>query len=122
MTLRTFAATIAFIGLAAPLAWGADPPAEPKAEIQDRIEQLEKQIRELKELREKQLEKDARTREIKEPCVAAVGVADVCSCLAENLPKGVDFVTYVRMMSPAKEEVDKRVLEMVKAARERCVK
>lgn len=122
MNLRTLAATIVLIGFTAPLAWAADPPAEPKPEIQDRIEQLEKQIRELKELREKQLEKDTRTRDIKEPCVAAVGAADVCSCLAENLPRGVDFVTYVRMMSPARDEVDKRVLEMVKAARERCVK
>lgn len=122
MTLRTLAATIVLIGLASPLAWAAEPTAEPKAEIQDRIEKLEKQIRELKELREKQQEKDARTRDIKEPCVAAMGMADVCSCLAENLPRGVDFVTYVRMMSPAKDEVDKRVLEMVKTARERCVK
>ena len=122
MHLRTLAACLILIVFASPVVNAADPPAEPRTELQNRIEQLEKQIRELKELREKQQQKDARTREIMEPCVAAVGAKEVCACLAENLPQGVDFITYVRIMSPLKDEVEKRVLEMVKAARERCVK
>lgn len=122
MILRTLAAVLILAGFALPIESAADSPAEPRPDIQNRIEQLEKQIRELKALREKQQQKDARSLEIVEPCVAAVGARDVCSCLGENLPQGIDFVTYVRIMSPLKEEVGERVLEMVKGARERCVK
>ncbi|AAR36735.1 hypothetical protein KIP69_16300 [Geobacter sulfurreducens] len=122
MTLRILPFALLLTCLAAPGVFAAEPAAENRGELQNRIEQLEKQIRELKELREKQQQKDVRVREIQEPCIAAVGMREVCSCLAENLPMGVDFTAYVRMVSAPKEGADERVLAMVKAARERCVK
>ncbi|BEH11879.1 hypothetical protein GSUET_34910 [Geobacter sulfurreducens subsp. ethanolicus] len=122
MTLRILPLALILACLAAPGASAAEPAAENRGELQNRIEQLEKQIRELKELREKQQQKDVRAHEIQEPCIATVGMREVCSCLAENLPMGVNFAAYVRMVSAPKEGADERVLEMVKAARERCVK
>lgn len=122
MTLRILPFALFLTCLAALGVFAAEPAAENRGELQNRIEQLEKQIRELRELREKQQQKDARVREIQEPCIAAVGTREVCSCLAENLPMGVDFAAYVRMVSSPKEGTDERVLEMVKTARERCVK
>ncbi|MBE2889165.1 hypothetical protein [Geobacter anodireducens] len=122
MTLRILPLALILACLAAPGVLAAEPAADNRGELQNRIEQLEKQIRDLKELREKQQQKDARVREIQEPCIAAVGAREVCSCLAENLPMGVDFMAYVRMVSAPKEGADEQVLEMVKAARERCVR
>lgn len=101
MKIRTTALLImAFLLSIGTTAFSADPPAEtpadPKkqAELLDKIEQLQKQIEDLKMLKQKKL-----TQAMKQDqCMRAVGVENYCNCVVEKLPANIDFKQFVHIV------------------------
>ncbi len=112
---------ILFLGcllLAAPLYAGQD-------DMQEKIQQLEQQIQELKALKARQDVGKQKT----DQCMKAIGEEKFCGCIGTNLPAGVTFEQYVHTLVTTKDELgyDAMTPEQQKSvddtlkARDRCV-
>jgi hypothetical protein len=96
--------------------------AESQDEVLKKIEALEQQLRDLKELQRAGTERKAQ-------CLKAVGQEKFCACVAEGLPAGVGFEGYVHTVVTPKEPLgyeamnpeQKRVVDQTLAVREKCV-
>lgn len=99
--------------------------AASQEELLEKINLLEIQIQQLKELKAQQ----GRAQEKEQQCVRAVGAEKFCRCLAEALPLDISFERYVHDIIAAPEESrkDSRTSDSqsgsapVQAAREKCV-
>ncbi|NVN90802.1 MAG: hypothetical protein HXX11_09380 [Desulfuromonadales bacterium] len=99
--------------------------AASQEELLEKINLLEIQIQQLKEMKAQQ----NKTQEKEQQCILAVGTEKFCTCLAEALPGDVSFEQYVHdMVSLAELSRDdsrkggaKGDVDAVHAARNKCV-
>ncbi len=92
-------------------------------ELLKKIEVLEQQLKDLKELQKASVENESH-------CVKAVGKEKFCTCIAEKLPRGVSFEQYVHTVVTPKETLgyeamnpeQKKIVDGTLAARDACVK
>lgn len=85
--------------LAAPASANESDAAKQQQMIK-KIEELEKQINELRSLK---LKKEALSVK-QEQCMKVVGIETYCTCVVEKLPTMVDYRQYVQiLLTPAKE-------------------
>lgn len=79
---------------------GAAEDPKKQAELLEKIEQLERQISELKALK---LQKQAIPVK-REQCMKVVGVESYCNCVVEKLPASIDYKQFVHiLLTPAAE-------------------
>lgn len=91
-------------------------------ELLRKIEQLERQLRELK-----QVQKSSGAK--MEQCMSATGVKNLCSCLTEKLPADITFEQYVHSVVGTKQELgydgmsveQRKLVDAAVAARDACV-
>jgi hypothetical protein len=65
----------------------------------------------------------------KSQCMKAMGSEELCTCIADESPSGIDFVDYVRIVSSSKTDLkynalspnDKRLVDATRASRDKCV-
>lgn len=76
-----------------PLCWGAEDPKK-QAELLEKIEQLQKQITELKALKQQKQALPVK----RDQCMKAVGVESYCTCVVEKLPAMIDFKQFVHIL------------------------
>lgn len=96
--------------------------ADNKDELLKKIETLEQQLKELKELQKTGGEKESQ-------CLKVFGSGKFCKCVAENLPRPVSFEQYVHTVITPKEGLgydgmspeQKKGVDQTLAARDRCV-
>lgn len=101
-------------------AWAA--PAADQDELLKKIDALEKQLQELKAMKQASLEK-------KGQCLSAVGAEKYCACLAEKLPREIGFEQYIHTAITTKEKLgydsltpeQKKLTDTILAARDACV-
>lgn len=94
-------------------------------ELLEKIQRLEQQIQELKDLKEQQKVGTAKT----EQCLRAVGREKFCTCLGENLPREVSFEQYIHTLVTSKNELgydsmpadQKKSVDTTLEIREKCV-
>lgn len=94
-------------------------------ELLEKINLLEIQIQQLKEMKAQQ----GRAQEKERQCIAAVGTEKFCKCLAEALPLDISFERYVHdiITTPEESPKDSRTPDRqaasdpVHAARDKCV-
>lgn len=67
-------------------------------ELLKKIEQLERQLKELKQIQKSSSEK-------MEQCMKATGVEKLCSCLKERLPEELTFEQYVHNVVSTRQEL-----------------
>ncbi len=99
--------------------------AATQEELLDKINLLEIQIQQLKELRAQQ----NKVQEKEQDCIKSVGMEKFCKCLAEALPDDIGFEQYIHGMvsSPAEPRDDSRKRggqenkDAVHAAHDKCV-
>jgi len=102
--------------------WGQ---AASQEDLVNRIQLLEIQIQQLKELREQQ----KLSVEKEQHCIKVVGTDKFCKCIAEKLPNDVGFEKYVHILVSTPEELryeslkpeEKKLIDAVHASREKCV-
>jgi hypothetical protein len=115
--LLTAGCLVAGLCLAVPRAGAAD-----RDELLKKIELLELQLKELKELQQASGEKESH-------CLQATGVEKFCACLAEKLPREVSFEQYVHTVVTPKKELGyeglpaerRKVVDQTLTARDGCV-
>lgn len=116
---KTLLLLIIALGLAAPVLAVQDD------ELLEKIQRLEQQIQELKELKAQQQLGAAKT----EQCLKAVGRDKFCACLGENLPREVSFEQYIHTLVTSKNELgydsmpaeQKKSVDVLLEVREKCV-
>lgn len=94
-------------------------------ELLEKIQRLEQQIQELKDLKEQQKVGTAKT----DQCLRAVGREKFCTCLGENLPREVSFEQYIHTLVTSKNELgydsmpadQKKSVDTTLEIREKCV-
>lgn len=100
-------------------------PLHAQDSMQEKIQQLEQQIQELKELKAQQSVAKQKT----EQCLKAVGRDKFCICIGEKLPVEVSFEQYIHTLVTTKEELgyaamppeQKKMIDATLEAREKCV-
>jgi hypothetical protein len=91
-------------------------------ELLKKIEQLERQLKELKQVQKSSSEK-------MEQCMKAIGVEKLCSCLKENLSDELTFEQYVHNVVSTRQELgydamaaeQRKKVDNAVAARDACV-
>ena len=91
-------------------------------ELLKKIEQLERQLQELKQIQMSSGEK-------MEQCMAATGVKKLCDCLADKLPTDLTFEQYVHNVVTGKQDLGydtmpaekRKNVDLSIAARDACV-
>lgn len=91
-------------------------------ELLRKIEQLESQLKELKQIRKSSGEK-------MEQCMSATGVKKLCSCLTDKLPPDTTFEQYVHNVITTRQELgydamspeQRKKVDAAVAARDACV-
>lgn len=94
-------------------------------DLLNRIQLLEIQIQQLKELKNQQ--KMAEDKE--KQCLKAVGLAKFCQCIAESLPGDIGFEQYIHTIVSTPDErqdgtltpEEQKRIDAAKASREKCV-
>jgi len=81
---------------AVPFASADEAPVDPKkqAELMDKIEELQKQIEDLKVMKQKKLSLGMK----RDQCMKAVGVESYCNCVVDKLPATVDYKQFVHIV------------------------
>jgi hypothetical protein len=103
----------------------ASSAAAAQDDLLDKINRLEQQILELKALKEQQ--KIAVEKE--EQCMKAVGRDKFCKCLADGLPREINFEQYVHTLITSKSTLgyetmtpaQKRAVDETLELREKCI-
>lgn len=81
-------------------AGAADVAVRQQTELLEKIERLQKQIAELKTLKQQKQALPVK----RDQCMKAVGVESYCSCVVEKLPAMIDFKQFVHiLLTPALE-------------------
>lgn len=88
------------LSLCIPLAQAAEPTPRQQQQLLDKIQEMEKQIAELKSLKLKKQSLPVK----KDQCMKVVGVEPYCACVTEALPAMVDYRQFVQiLLTPAAE-------------------
>lgn len=91
----------------------------------ERIRLLEVQIQQLKELKNQKMLASNKEQE----CLKPLGNSNFCKCIAETLPKEVNFEQYIHFLVAGKESLKydamqpeaRRAFDVSLEAREKCV-
>lgn len=94
-------------------------------ELLEKINKLEQQIQELKELKAQQKAGTVK----QEQCLKAVGREKFCTCLGENLPREVSFEQYIHTIVTPKNTLgyagmtaeQQKVIDLTIEVREKCI-
>jgi hypothetical protein len=105
----------------------ASPPPPPAKPDLVQLQQLE--IASVAALIAFQEQLDGGAAPTRDKCMNALGSAAFCGCLTDNLPRAVDFPTYVRIATSTPEELgyaalsagSKKLVDDAVAVRDKCV-
>lgn len=133
-----FLLLVCCLGVCTGAVYGQQPaPPKPAPSMSD-VEKLRKLLEQKAALDKALTDLDALTKaaeavteEKKIECVGAFGHLMFCSCIAENIPVGMNFQLYAVLLSKGRESFgypekvstdDRKQMDTAYAAREKCVK